>query len=73
MLIGRVVEETGLSRDTVRYYERRGLIAPAYRRDNGYKEYGEENSYSLLSATNTVAEMSGFWSVDHLNDLQLDA
>lgn len=42
MLIGELMDETGLSRDTLRYYERRGLIAPAYRRENGYREYGED-------------------------------
>ncbi len=42
MLIGQIVRESGCSRDTIRYYERRGLLAPAHRRDNRYKEYPEE-------------------------------
>ena len=41
MQIGELAEATGLSRDTLRYYERRGLLA-ARRSDNGYRDYPEE-------------------------------
>lgn len=39
MLIGDLSRESGVSRDTIRYYEKRGLIGATYRRDNNYKEY----------------------------------
>ena len=39
MLIGQVEQATGLSRDTIRYYERKGIIDAPERRPNGYKEY----------------------------------
>jgi MerR family copper efflux transcriptional regulator len=44
MLIGEVAEKTGFSRDTIRYYEKIGLIkvGKKNRRDNNYKEYSEE-------------------------------
>jgi DNA-binding transcriptional MerR regulator len=41
MQIGELSSATGLSRDTLRFYEKRGLIA-ARRRGNGYREYPAE-------------------------------
>ena len=40
--IGKVAEETKLSADTLRYYERIGLIPKASRGANGYREYPPE-------------------------------
>lgn len=44
MLIGELAQKTNLSRHTIRFYEKLGLIdVPAKsRRDNNYKEYPEE-------------------------------
>lgn len=42
MLIGKLAEMTGLSRDTIRYYESRGLIKDPVRRGNNYKDYPSE-------------------------------
>jgi len=41
MRIGELAEATGLSRDTLRFYEERGLLA-ARRRANGYRDYPPE-------------------------------
>jgi len=41
MRIGELAQATGLSRDTLRFYEERGLIA-AQRRANGYRDYPPE-------------------------------
>jgi DNA-binding transcriptional MerR regulator len=43
MLIGELSARTGLSRDTIRFYEKQGLIKlhKKERRDNNYKEYSE--------------------------------
>jgi len=38
MKIGELASATGLSRDTLRFYEKRGLLHPR-RRDNGYRDY----------------------------------
>jgi len=40
MRIGELAAATGVSRDALRLYERRGLIR-ADRRDNGYRDYPE--------------------------------
>lgn len=41
MKIGEVAREAGVTIDTIRFYERRGVLAPAERRPSGYREYGE--------------------------------
>jgi Cu(I)-responsive transcriptional regulator len=39
MTIGRLAEQAGVGVQTVRYYERRGLLPAAPRRPSGYREY----------------------------------
>ena len=41
MQIGDLAAATGLSRDTLRFYEKRGLLAPR-RGGNGYRDYPPE-------------------------------
>lgn len=50
MLIGELSKQTGLSRDTIRFYEKQGLIAVGRkeRRFNNYKEYSEGTRERLL-------------------------
>ncbi len=43
MRIAEVVEEYGLSADTLRYYERIGLLRPVRRNASGVRDYGEED------------------------------
>lgn len=42
MLIGEVSQRTGLSTDTLRFYEKIGLIAPPMRNDAGRRIYGDD-------------------------------
>ena len=44
MLIGELSERTGLSRDTIRFYEKKGLISipEKLRKRNHYKDYSEQ-------------------------------
>jgi len=58
MLIGELSSRCGLSRDTIRFYEKKGLIAVdrKERRDNNYKEYSEEILAKLL----TVKRLKNF-------------
>ncbi|MEM9906248.1 MAG: MerR family transcriptional regulator [Cyanobacteria bacterium P01_D01_bin.44] len=50
MLIGELSKQTGLSKDTIRFYEKMGLIAASDRRAGTrlYKEYGAETIERLL-------------------------
>lgn len=49
MLIGELSRYTGLSRDTIRYYERRGLITNGTKAGstNDYKDYPEQTLREL--------------------------
>ena len=50
MLIGELAHRTGLSRDTIRYYEKIGLIRTVRSkgRTNNYKQYSEQVMQDLL-------------------------
>lgn len=39
--IGELVDRSGVSHRTLRYYERMGLIQPAHRADSGHRYYDE--------------------------------
>jgi DNA-binding transcriptional MerR regulator len=39
MKIGQVAADAGVTVDTVRFYERRGVLPPPLRRPSGYREY----------------------------------
>ena len=39
MTVQQIASQTGVPAHTVRYYTRIGLLRPARRRDNGYKEF----------------------------------
>lgn len=41
--IKKASEETGVSADTIRYYERIGLIPPIKRNENGVREFDDED------------------------------
>lgn len=55
MLIGILAQESGFSRDTIRYYEKIGLLRlpKRARRENNYKEY----SPSILSRLRAVKKL----------------
>jgi Cd(II)/Pb(II)-responsive transcriptional regulator len=40
MRIGELAAATGVDTETIRYYEREGLLAPPRRQANGYRAYG---------------------------------
>lgn len=58
MLIGELSKRTGFSHDTIRFYEKKGLIEVnrKERRDNNYKEYSEA-VYEKLVLIKTVKEL----------------
>lgn len=43
MRIGELADRVGVSADTVRFYERSGWLPRPSRRDNDYRDYGEED------------------------------
>lgn len=58
MLIGELSKRTGFSHDTIRFYEKKGLINvnKKERRDNNYKEY-PEHIFEQLVLIKTVKEL----------------
>jgi DNA-binding transcriptional MerR regulator len=47
MTIGEVSRRSGFTIRTLRFYERRGLLAPSARRPSGYRLYGEVDLHRL--------------------------
>lgn len=43
MQIGRLAKYTGVPIDTVRYYERHGILPPPERQASGYRRYAKED------------------------------
>jgi DNA-binding transcriptional MerR regulator len=50
MKIGQVAEQAGVSIDTVRFYERRGVLPAAMRRPSGYRDFGEDTIERIRTA-----------------------
>lgn len=42
MKIGEVASAAGVSTSRIRFYEKRGIIPPAIRDDNGYRDYSPD-------------------------------
>jgi DNA-binding transcriptional MerR regulator len=47
MTIGALARAAGVNVETVRYYERRGLLAPPARGSSGYRQYGDDALWRL--------------------------
>ncbi len=43
MKIGEVANETGLSISNIRFYEKKGLLAPSRKEESGYRDYTSED------------------------------
>lgn len=43
MQIGQLARRAGVPIDTVRYYERNGILPPPQRQSSGYRRYGDED------------------------------
>jgi len=68
MKIGTLSAMTGLSRDSLRFYEKRGLLQ-ARRADNGYRDYPEE-AVQWLGYVRTAQQL-GFTLVEIAADMPL--
>jgi len=70
MNIGRAAEESGVTPKTIRYYESIGLIQPAERRANNYRDYSEvdvetlrfvQRGRSLGFSMKEIADLLALW------------
>jgi MerR family copper efflux transcriptional regulator len=48
MTIGQVAKKAEVNIQTIRFYERKGLVAPEGRRDSGYRVYGRDALKRIL-------------------------
>lgn len=71
--IGQVAREAGVGVETVRFYEREGLIEAPSRRASGYRQYGDE-TVVVLKFIRRAKEL-GFTlkEIRSLMDLRLDS
>jgi DNA-binding transcriptional MerR regulator len=56
MKIGQVASEADVSVDTVRFYERRGVLPAPQRRPSGYREYSE-STVERIRMARTMQQM----------------
>ena len=66
LTIGQLAEQAGIGVETIRFYEREGLIPDPPRRASGYRTYGPDSVNRLRFITN--AKELGF-SLKEINDL----
>lgn len=66
MSIGTLSKESGIGIETIRYYERIGVLAPAGRKNSGYRVYDNASSKTLHFLKN--AQQLGF-SLAEIKDL----
>jgi len=52
LTVSKLAKKYSLSRTTILYYEKEGLLMPASRSDNGYRWYGEKEIKQLESIIN---------------------
>ena len=48
LTIGKLAKRVNVNIETIRYYERRGLIPKPRRRESGYREYSDETTKRIL-------------------------
>jgi Hg(II)-responsive transcriptional regulator len=72
MTIGKLAKRCGVGVETIRFYEREGLIEEPQRRDSGYRQYPEETARRVRFIKR--AKELGFTlkEIRELLDLRLD-
>ena len=64
MKIGEIAKAAGVTTSRIRFYERRGIIAPAVRGGNGYRDYPKE----LVGILRFIEQAQGQYCQSALND-----
>ena len=52
--ISQIAKLLGLSSDTIRFYEKKGLVHPSVNPDNQYREYSGAAGYHILPASGYI-------------------
>ncbi len=69
---GQLAKKTDVNIETIRYYERRGLIPKPHRRDSGYREYSDETSKRILFIKRAKNLGFSLNEIDELLSLKID-
>jgi len=64
--IGKIAKRAGISVETIRFYERKGLLQEPKRKESGYRQYQEEDIRKLIFIQH--AKNLGF-SLNEIRDL----
>jgi MerR family mercuric resistance operon transcriptional regulator len=64
--IGKLAEEAGVHVETIRYYERRGILTQPPKPENGWRTYGDDSLATLRFVKR--AQWMGF-SLDEIEEL----
>lgn len=69
--IGELASQTGVSVDTIRFYEDKGLITPASRSDAGYRLFSQQDKEKLLFIQRTKQVGFTLNEISELMELKL--
>ncbi|MCO8046106.1 Cd(II)/Pb(II)-responsive transcriptional regulator [Acinetobacter bohemicus] len=69
-LISEVAQKAGFSTDTVRFYEKKGLIQPNFRASNQYRYYTEDALKRLIFIKRCRALGMSLKEIEHLIQLE---
>ncbi|MGL4344095.1 MAG: MerR family transcriptional regulator [Cellulosilyticaceae bacterium] len=79
--IGQVAKFLGVSRDTLKFYEEKGLVRPKQDEDNGYRRYNDHDIYDVITTNfyrqldievKKIQEIRWQKSVDEMDQLLCD-
>jgi MerR family mercuric resistance operon transcriptional regulator len=70
--IGKLAKRVDLNIETIRYYERRGLIPKPRRRESGYREYSDETTKRILFIKHAKDLGFSLKEINELLSLKLD-
>ena len=72
LTIGKLAKRIDLNIETIRYYERRGLIPKPRRRESGYREYSDETTIRILFIKHAKDLGFSLKEINELLSLKLD-
>jgi DNA-binding transcriptional MerR regulator len=81
MQIGALCRSTGMTKDTIRFYEKIGLLVDIKRKSNGYKDYSDthveqlkllKHAKELGFTLNEIKELAGLFFSKKLNPLAMN-
>lgn len=73
MMVGKLAKAAGVNIETIRYYERRGLLPEPIRKDSGYRLYSQEDVRRLQFILRAKELGFSLREIEELLELRVDA